>query len=149
MARYKDTITSQWSAEAVFDYMAMFSNVTAWDPTAAEAHPVDGDEPGQGARFHVLVKWMGRELPLEYTTSAYERPRRVVLRAENATTISEDTITVRSAGSGCEMVYDARLTLKGLAKVIDPLFGLAFKRLGDDAAEGLRRELGKPAPGSA
>ena len=143
MARYKDTIVSPWSAEQVFDYMAMFSNVSEWDPTAAEAHPVDGDQPGEGARFHVLVKWMGRELPLEYTTTAYERPRRLVLRAENATTISEDTVTVRPTESGCEMVYDARLTLKGLARVIDPLFGLAFKRLGDNAADGLRRELGR------
>jgi len=145
MARYKDTIASPRSAEEVFDYMAMFSNVTEWDPTAAEAHPVDGDEPGEGARFHVLVKWMGRELPLEYTTIAYERPRRVVLRAENSSSISEDTVTVTPTGSGCEMVYDAKLTLKGAARLIDPLFGLAFKRLGDNAAEGLRRELSKPA----
>jgi hypothetical protein len=41
------------------------------------------------------------------------------------------------------MTYDAELTLKGAIKLIDPLFGLAFKRLGDNAAAGLRRELGK------
>ena len=144
MARYKDTIDSPSSAEEVFDYMALFSNVTAWDPTAAEAHPIDGAEPGLGARFHVLVKWMGREIPLDYETTAYERPRRLVLRAENATTISEDTVTVEPAGSGCRMTYDARLQLKGAARFFDPLFGLLFKRLGDNAAAGLRRELGGP-----
>lgn len=142
MARYRVTIASPRSAEEVFDYMAMFSNVTEWDPTASEARPVDGNEPGEGARFHVLVRWLGREIPLEYTTTAYERPKRVVLRAENSTTISEDTITVNSTGAGCEMTYEAQLTLKGAMRIIEPLFGLALKRLGDNAAAGLRRELG-------
>ena len=143
MARYRDTIASPRSAEDVFDYMAMFSNVSQWDPTAAEAHPIDGNAPGQGARFHVLVHWLGRDIPLEYTTTVYERPKRLVLRAENATTISEDTITVEPTGAGCEMTYEARLTIKGAIRIIDPLFGLLFKRLGDNAASGLRRELSR------
>ncbi|HEX6228048.1 MAG TPA: SRPBCC family protein [Solirubrobacterales bacterium] len=141
MASYRTTIPSPRSAEQAFDYMAMFSNVTEWDETAAEAHPVGGNAPGKGARFHVLVKWMGREIPLEYTTTAYERPKRVVLRAENATTVSEDTITVEPSGTGCRMTYEAKLTLKGILRLADPIFGLAFKRLGDKAAAGLRREL--------
>ncbi len=141
MARYRGTIRSSRSADEVFDYMAMFSNVCRWDPTAAEAHPIDDNPPGLGARFHVLVRWLGREIPLEYTTTAFERPKRVVLRAENATTISEDTVTVASTGSGCEMTYVAQLKLKGAMRLIDPIFGLLFKRLGDNAAAGLRREL--------
>ena len=141
MARYRDTIASPRSAEEVFDYMATFSNVSEWDPTAAEAHPIDGNEAGIGARFHVLVRWLGREIPLEYTTTVYERPKRVVLRAENSSTISEDTITVEPTSTGCEMTYEAQLTLKGVMRIIDPIFGLAFKRLGDNAAAGLRRDL--------
>lgn len=147
MARYRVTIASPRSAEEVFDYMAKFSNVTEWDPTAAEARAVDGTEAGAGARFHVVVRWLGREIPLEYTTTAYERPTRVVLRAENSTTISEDTIIVMPTSAGCEMTYEARLTLKGALRFIDPLFGLALKRLGDNAAVGLRRELAGGGPG--
>ena len=141
MARYRGTIASPRSVEDVFDYMAMFSNVSEWDPTAAEAYPIDGNAPGQGARFHVLVRWLGREIPLEYTTTEYERPSRLVLRAENASIISEDTITIESAGTGCKMTYGARLTIKGTMRIIDPLFNLLFKRLGDNAAAGLRRQL--------
>ena len=143
MARYRVTIASSRSAEEVFDYMAMFSNVTKWDPTAAEAHPIDGNPPKEGARFHVLVRWLGREIPLDYDTTAYQRPERVVLRAENSATISEDTITVKSTAAGCEMTYEAQLTLKGAMRLLDPLLGLALKRLGDNAAAGLRRELGE------
>ncbi|MGE0057170.1 MAG: SRPBCC family protein [Dehalococcoidia bacterium] len=141
MAHYRGTIFSPKSAEEVFDYMAMFSNVSKWDPTAAEARPIGDNPPAKGARFYVLVRWMGREIPLEYTTTAYERPKRVVLRAENASTISEDTVTIESTAAGCEMTYDAQLRLKGAMRLIDPLFGFLFKRLGDNAAAGLRREL--------
>ena len=143
MARYVGTIPSPRSPEEVFDYMAMFSNVTEWDPTAAKAHPIGANDPGPGARFHVLVRWMGREIPLDYETTSYQRPKRIVLRAENSTTISQDTVTVTPTDSGCEMTYEAQLTLKGVIKLIDPVFGLAFKRLGDNAAAGLRRELGR------
>ena len=44
------------------------------------------------------------------------------------------------------MTYEAQLTLKGAMRIVDPIFGLAFKRLGDNAAAGLRRELARGAP---
>lgn len=145
MALYRGTIASPRSPEQVFDYMAEFANVAEWDPTAAEAQRIGAGE-GEGARFHVLVRWLGREIPLEYETTAYERPHRLVLRAENANTISEDTVTVRANGAGSEMTYEARLTLKGAMRFADPLFGLAFRRLGNNAAAGLRRVLGEAEP---
>ena len=41
------------------------------------------------------------------------------------------------------MTYDAQVDLKGMARLFDPVLGLAFKRLGDNAAAGLRRELNR------
>ncbi|HEY5638845.1 MAG TPA: SRPBCC family protein [Dehalococcoidia bacterium] len=143
MARYRVTIASPRTPEEVFDYMAKFSNVKVWDPTAVKAHAVDGAEPGQGTTYHVVVRWLGREIPLDYVTTEFKRPRRVVLRAENSSTISEDTITVEPADGGCEMTYEAHLTVKGAMRLLEPLFGLLLKRLGDNAADGLRRELGE------
>lgn len=143
MARYTATIHSPKTAEDVFEYMAAFDNVSEWDPSASEAHAIDGNPPGTGARFHVVAGFMGRDIPLDYETTAFERPRRVVLRAESSTTVSEDTVTVVPArGGGCDMTYDANLAFKGPLGLLDPLFALAFKRLGDRAADGLRRELG-------
>ena len=39
------------------------------------------------------------------------------------------------------MSYDALLELKSLAKLAAPFMGRAFKKIGDDAADGLRRVL--------
>ena len=66
-----------------------------------------------------------------------------MLRAENATSVSEDTVEVEPRGEGSRLTYDARVELKGAARLLDPLLGLAFRRLGDNAAAGLRRELGR------
>lgn len=50
-------------------------------------------------------------------------------------------ITVRSLESGSEMRYEAHLQPKGAAILLKPAIGLAFKGLGDRAADSLRRKL--------
>jgi hypothetical protein len=140
MARYVGTVSAPVEAQRAFDYLADFSSVREWDPTVVRAEMVKGP-PGEGAEFLVVVRFAGRELDFTYTTIAFEAPHRLVLRAESSTVISEDTITVGAAPGGCEVTYEADLRPKGLMKLADPVLGLMFKRLGDNAAAGLRREL--------
>ena len=142
MARYKATIESTKSVEEAFAYMSDFRSVSEWDPSAVRAELLD-PAPGPGARFEVRVRFAGRENDLTYRTTEFEPPNRVTLIAETSTVISEDTITVEPSGSGSAVTYDADLRLKGPLRIGDPLLGLLFKRLGDNAAEGLRRELGR------
>lgn len=142
MAHYRGTVESSRSPQGTFAFMAEFANIREWDPTVAEARALEEGEPGLGSRFFVHVHWLGRDLPLTYEIVEFEPPRRLVLRAENESSISEDTVEVAPRGAGSTLIYEARVTLKGLARFADPLLGLAFKRLGDNAAAGLRRELG-------
>ncbi|MFN8218424.1 MAG: SRPBCC family protein [Solirubrobacterales bacterium] len=143
MARYRGIVESARSPEETFAYMAEFANVQEWDPTVVEARALQEGEPSLGSRFFVRVHWLGRDLPLTYELTEYEPPRRLVLRAENSTSVSEDTVEVEPGATGARLVYDARVELKGAARLLDPLLGLAFRRLGDGAAAGLRRELGR------
>jgi len=142
MAHYRGTVKSTSPQAATFAYMAEFANVRDWDPTVAEARALQENEPALGSRFFVRVHWLGRDLPLTYEIAEFEPPRRLVLRAENATSVSEDTVEVEPHGEGSRLTYDARVKLKGAARLLDPLLGLAFRRLGDNAVAGLRRELG-------
>ena len=43
------------------------------------------------------------------------------------------------------MIYDARLTGQGVAKLADPLLAVALRRIGDAAAAGLRAVITSPA----
>jgi carbon monoxide dehydrogenase subunit G len=141
MARYTGTILTSKPADEVYDYMADFRSVEQWDETVTEAKLVGNQEPGKGARYSVTFKFAGRENTFEYETLEAQRPNRVLLKADGGSVTSIDEITVREIAEGTELTYDAKLEPKGLMKVADPALGLLFKRLGDNAAKGLAREL--------
>lgn len=143
MARYVGKIWTPRSAGEAFDYLADFTNVTEWDETARSSILLEGPPVGTvGSRFAVEVGFAGRTNRFEYTTTVSEHPSRLVLRAESSSVVSEDEISFRAADGGTEVTYDANLRPKGAMKLIDPILGLMFKRLGDNAAGGLARELG-------
>ena len=66
----------------------------------------------------------------------------MVFQADQAAVCSTDEIRLVPAGAGTSVTYDADLRLKGtLGRLMDPLLGLAFRRIGDRAAAGLRNAL--------
>ena len=142
MTHYAATVTSPGTPEEVFQYLADFSSTAEWDPGVSEAWRLTGEPLRVGARFHVVAGFLGRRVALEYRTVEIDPPRRVVLRAETGTVVSEDTITVRGLpGSGTEVTYDARLRLRGVLRIADPVLGLLFRRVGDRAKAGLAATL--------
>ncbi len=82
-------------------------------------------------------------MPLDYQVTSFEPPRRVVLEADNFAIRSVDEITFEPSRAGSSVTYHADLRLKGLLRLADPLLAVAFRRLGDRAASGLRRELNR------
>ncbi len=143
MARYLGRVITPRSPEQAFEYLADFTKITEWDETAKSSVLLEGPPAGEdGARFAVSVGFAGRTNELEYETIASEPPKRLLLRAESSTILSEDEVTFTPLDGGTEVLYDAKLTLKGVAKLFDPVLSLMFKRLGDNAASGLARELG-------
>jgi hypothetical protein len=146
MASYSTTIETDWDPETAFGYLAEFSNVSDWDPSIPSARRIEGD-PGQpGARYEVDVETAGRTTTMPYETIVAEPPRRVVLRSETSRLISVDTLSFEPTGSGTAVTYEADLTLKGLARVLDPLLHLLFQRMGDKARDGLAERLAEPPP---
>lgn len=142
MARYVATVPSTRPADEVFAYLADFRSVKDWDPSVVSSeHTNDGDPIALGAQFTVAIKMLGNTTSLDYETVEFDRPRRFVLRGENSTVVSTDTVTVKETPGGCEMTYDADLQLKSVLKLADPLMGLALKKLGANAKAGLTEQL--------
>lgn len=141
MARYNVTLISSHSQEPVFQYLANFSSVQEWDPSVSEAKSLN--EPYcVGAKFLVVVRFLGRETPFEYETIEYEAGQRIVLRAQSKAVTSLDTITVNAhPGGGSTVTYDALLDLRGVFKVFNPILQLLFQKLGDNAKAGLSEKL--------
>lgn len=141
MARYKATVDTPRPPAEVFDYLADFSTNAEWDPGTVSAERLGAGPIGQGTEFRLVVSFLGRKTALTYRIVEYDRPNAVTFRGENSTVVSIDRITFQPANGGTQLLYDADLTLKGPLKLADPLLGLAFKRVGDNALAGMRDTL--------
>lgn len=138
-----ETVDSPWEQEALFDYMADFTNAAEWDPGTVSARRLDDGPIGKGSRFELQVSFAGRESPFVYEITACDRPRRVVLRAETDAVVLHDTMSVASALDGSRLTYDAKLELKGWRRVLAPVMALAFKRVFANGRRGLEEAIGR------
>src|SRR5271165_3012946 len=115
MAHYRARVASPRPPVQVFDYMARFTNAAEWDPGVTEATEADPGAPARGSTYRLMVRVFGRAVPLEYRITEFDRPHRVVLRAENSMVRSTDVIEVSAVpGGGSTLTYDAALELKGV-----------------------------------
>ncbi len=142
MARYSTTVQSNKSREEAFDYLADFANAAEWDPGVASGENLTGQPLGTGSRFRLMCRFSGRQFPLEYRITVFEAPSRVVFVADQGRISSVDEIRFVPVDAGTSVTYEAELRLTGApGRLLDPLIALAFRRIGDRAAAGLRRAL--------
>jgi hypothetical protein len=141
MARCVATMHSSLPVAQAFAYLADVERFGEWDPSIVRSTRVTGNGPGPDASYDIEVKNGPRTMTLRYETAEWEPPHRLVLRAETRLLRSVDEIRVEPHDSGSLVTYDAALTLKGIARYLDPALGILFRRIGDRAVPGLRRAL--------
>jgi len=143
MAHFTTTIESKASPEAVFAYVADFSNTREWDPSVSEARLLSEPPIAEGSRFEVRLPLLGRELVFEYRITHFEPPCRIVLESEDGLLRSVDTIRIEPMPFGCRLHYDADLRPRGAAYLLDLPLHLAFQISGSRSARGLERALAR------
>jgi carbon monoxide dehydrogenase subunit G len=137
MARYVTTVRTTRSPADVFAYMADLRHFADWDPGVKQVVQVEGDGGGAGSAFDVTVSGT----TLRYVTTVHRPDEELIAVARSRTLTSTDRVTVRADGDSTLVTYDALLELNGLLRFADPVLRLAFGRIGDRAAAGLRRVL--------
>ncbi len=137
MARYVTTVRTEQTPAEAFAYMADLRNFADWDPGVKKVVQVKGDGAGDGAEFDVTVSGT----TLRYVTKEYLPNSNLLAVAKSRTLTSTDRVTVVAEGGTTLVTYDALLELNGVLRLADPLLRLAFGRIGDRAAAGLRRVL--------
>jgi len=142
MARYVTRVRTRRPVAEVFAFMADLRNFALWDPGVRRVEQVAGTGGGASAVFDVTVVGV-RDTTLRYRTEAYRAPEalRVVARSLLLTSTDRVTVEVAPSGGATLVTYDADLQLNGPLRLADPLLRLAFRRIGDRAAAGLRRAL--------
>lgn len=142
MARYVDAIDLPVPVEEAFDYLADFATTAEWDPGIVEARRLSRGPIRLGSRFRVVASVWGVRVPLEYRITEYERPTRLVLTGLGAVE-SVDEITFTPRRGGTRVTYEARLELRGLQKLADPLLDVLLQRIGRLAVRGLRERMAR------
>ena len=128
-------------ADVVVGYLADFGNAVDWDPGTQSCERQDSGPIQVGSTWRNVSRFLGRETVLEYRLEALQ-PRHITLVGSNKTTTSTDDITVRDAPpNGSEVTYRARIELRGLARLGEPIVNAAMRRVADATAAQLQRAV--------
>lgn len=134
-------VTTPASPEAAFTYLSDFTSTNDWDPGTVHTTRVHGDG-GVGTVYENVSRFLGRKTELRYVVEGYRPNERIALRGENSTVVAHDTISISPAlDGGTQVDYRAEFSFKGLAAMAAPFLRPAFRKLGDEAEQGLRDAL--------
>ncbi len=135
------TVRTKAPLEAVWAYLSDFTNAEQWDPgtitcTRSDAGPID-----VGATYENVSEFRGRKTTLQYTVETFDPAKHLVLRGENKTVQSFDDMTFAGSAAGTELIYEARFTFKGVARLAEPLLHKPLNKLADDTEASLQKNL--------
>ncbi len=140
MTTIRRTVSVDRPVGQVFAYLRDFTTTNEWDPGTVETVRTSGDG-NVGTAYRNTSKFFGRKTELTYVVEQVVPDQVFALRGENQTVVAHDTMTFRETPTGTEVTYTAEFEFKGLAKLVAPLLGPAFKKLGDEAEQGMREAL--------
>jgi carbon monoxide dehydrogenase subunit G len=137
------TFTIARPVEAVFDYLADFTNTNEWDPGTVETTRTSGDG-GVGTTYANTSEFMGRRTDLVYETLVHERPGRLQFRGTNKSATATDTMSFVPDGDATTMTYRAEFDFGRIGNLVAPLlFRRKLEKLADEVVAQLQRTLAR------
>jgi hypothetical protein len=94
-----------------------------------------------GARYRLGIRMRGRVSPMEYEITHLEALHRVVLSGRGSGVRAIDDIRFIRTTTGTRIEYVADIRLQGVLRLLAPLAGGAFKRVAENARNGMQRTL--------
>jgi hypothetical protein len=139
------TVETLTPVDQAFAYLSDFTTTEEWDPGTVETNRRSGDG-GVGTVYDNVSSFMGSKTELEYTVTERVPGERFQLRGVNKTVVATDTMTFEpTPAGGTRVTYHADFQFKGVvgkvAPVLSPVLGIAFKKLGDEAEQGMQKAL--------
>ena len=141
MAVLREQIESALGIDEAFAFVADFANSERWDPGVASSVRLDDGPVRVGARYRLGVRMGSRVATMEYEITRLEAPHRVVLEGRGSGVSATDDITFTATPAGTRIDYVADIRLQGLLRLFSPFAGGAFRRIGENARNGMQRTL--------
>ena len=119
----------------------LIENIDQWDPGVTQSVRRTSGDTGVGTAYDLDLDYRGRVLQMTYTVTEWEPNHRVVLEGVGGPVKAIDTITFVAGDDGTVVTYQADLSLRGIAKIVQPLMDSRFNAIGEAAGQGLRTWL--------
>ena len=134
------SVETKLSAGKAFAFLSEFENTSEWDPSTPVMDKLTPGPVAVGHRYHAESVFRGKRQSLEYEVIELTE-NHIKLRGENKTVTAFDSIDVGPSGAGSVVRSTAEFSIKGPAKIIQPLLKPAFRSLRDPALNGIRDTL--------
>jgi len=141
MAVLRERIETTLGINEAFAFVADFANASRWDPGVATSFRQDDGPVRVGAKYLLGIRMGGRVAPMEYEITTLEAPDRVVLTGRGSGVEAVDDIAFRATPTGTAIDYVADIRLVGLGRLLAPFAGGAFRRIAENARNGMQRTL--------
>lgn len=145
VAILREHIETRLAPDAAFDYVSDFANAERWDPGVASSVRLDPGPVRVGARYRLGIRMGGRIASMDYEITELEPGRRVVLAGHGSSVEAVDDITFEATPTGTAIRYVADIRLRGLLRLVAPFAGGAFRRIAEQARDGMQRVLDERA----
>lgn len=142
MIELQRTVYTEAPAETVYNYLADFGNAEEWDPNAVSVERLAGDG-GVGTEYRVKSMFAGRSTVLNYRVTELMPHSLIRLTGEKKAVTAVDTITIVTGAARTAVTYAVAFDFKGVFALAEPVLKIAVRRLLEQGAEGLSRELQK------
>lgn len=140
MITVSGSVETKLSAEKAFAFMSEFENTSKWDPNTPVMDKITPGPVAVGHKYHAESEFRGKRQTLIYEVIEL-RDGHIKLRGENKTVTAFDSIDVSPNGAGSVVKYTAEFSIKGPAKIVQPLLKPMFMQLRDPALKGIRDTL--------
>lgn len=144
MIQVEDRVAIRRDPDDAFHALADFTQLPMWDPGIVRARRLDAGPLAVGARFEVIARFVGREVPMTYELVRFDPAQRHAELVGTAPGIrATDRITVHARSEGkAEVHWQADFELSGTNRLLAPIMRPLFGRLARKAMAGLRRHMG-------
>ena len=138
MALVKRTQVINRPVEELFQTVIDVANFPKWNPTTASARKLSPGQIGEGTRFELEIRGIGK-VPQELRE--FEKNKRVRIVPSMRLLSGGHRFLFTAQGAATRIDHELEMTPKGLFKIFSPFIGMIGAKNLRDTANALQRHL--------
>ena len=124
--------------EQVFETVVNVANFPKWNPSTPSAHKLSAGEIGEGTRFELEIRGLGK---VAQELREFEKNKRVRLVPNMRFISGGHRFLFTAQGGSTRIDHELEMTPKGIFKVFSPIMGMMGKKNLSDLASSLQKYL--------